>query len=212
MTTATTTTDVPNIADQSRPADTPPLGARALARADIEGWVTLWRGPNALQNGLRWQDAAGLVWNQPGLRATLLLRLAHALWRAHVPALPGMVARYNLSRHGLDVPPSVEIGPGLYVPHPVGTVIAARRLGARVSLISGITIGMRQTPEFPVLGDDVFVGAGARILGAVTIGDGASVGANAVVLADVPPGATAVGIPARVKMPKASLKLEEEAL
>ena len=208
MTTFTTTPDAPEITAQSLPADTPPLGARALARADIEGWVRLWRGPDALQNGLRWQDAAGLIWNQPGLRATLLLRLAHALWRAHVPALPGMVARYNLSRHGLDVPPSVEIGPGLYVPHPVGTVVMARRIGARVSLISGITIGMRQTHEFPTLGDDVFVGAGARILGAITVGDGASIGANAVVLGDVPPGATAVGIPARIKLPK----LEVETL
>ncbi len=206
MTTFTTTTDAPDSSAQSLPADTPPLGLRALARADMEGWVKLWRGPDALQNGLRWQDAAGLIWNQPGLRATLLLRLAYALWRAHVPALPGMVARYNLSKHGLDVPPSVEIGPGLYVPHPVGTVVMARRIGARVSLISGITIGMRQTHEFPTLGDDVFVGAGARILGAVTVGDGASVGANAVVLSDVPPGATAVGIPARIKLPK----LEEE--
>jgi len=212
MTPFTTTTNASERADLNPLADTPPPGMRALARADIEGWVTLWRGPEALQNGLRWQDAAGLIWNQPGLRATLLLRLAHALWRAHVPALPGMVARYNLSKHGLDVPPSVEIGPGLYVPHPVGTVVTARRIGARVSLISGITIGMRQTPEFPVLGDDVYVGAGARILGAVIVGDGASVGANAVVLADVPPGATAVGIPARVKLPKNSPKREEEAL
>ena len=209
MTTFTTTTDTSQPAPtEALPADTPPLGLRALARADIEAWVRLWRGPDALQDGLRWQDGAGLLWNQPGLRATLLLRLAHALWKARIPALPGMVARYNLSKHGLDVPPSVEIGPGLYVPHPVGTVVMARRIGARVSLISGITIGMRQTHEFPVLGDDVFVGAGARILGALTIGAGASIGANAVVLGDVPPGATAVGIPARVRLPK----LEEETL
>lgn len=208
MTTFTNTTSAPELIAQTLPADMSSLGLRALARADIEAWVRLWRGPDALQNGLRWQDAAGLVWNQPGLRATLLLRVAHALWRAHIPALPGMVARYNLSKHGLDVPPSVEIGPGLYVPHPVGTVVMARRIGARVSLISGITIGMRQTAEFPVLGDDVFVGAGARILGAITVGNGASIGANAVVLGDVPPGATAVGIPARVRLPK----LEEETL
>ena len=211
MTTFSTTTGsdtAQNASPDALPADTPPLGLRTLAQADIEAWVKLWRGPDALTNGLRWQDAASLVWNQPGLRATLLLRLAYALWRAHVPALPGMVARYNLSKHGLDVPPSVEIGPGLYVPHPVGTVVMARRIGARVSLISGITIGMRQTHEFPVLGDNVFVGAGARILGAITVGDGASIGANAVVLGDVPPGATAVGIPARVRL----TKLEEEPL
>ncbi len=162
-------------------------GLRALAAADIAAWSRLWGG-----------GAAKLVWNQCGLRATLLYRLSHALWRRRVPALPGMIARLNLSRHGLDIPPSVEIGPGLYVPHPVGTVVMARRIGAGVSLISAITIGMRGVHDFPTVGDGVFIGAGARVLGGITVGDGASIGANAVVLKDVPPGATAVGVPARI--------------
>ena len=176
--------------------DRPPT-LRSAIRGDLEAWARIWRGPAgegqvSLRHGLK------LVWTQCGLRATLLFRLSHALWRSRVPALPGMVARLNLTLHGLDIPPSVEIGPGLYIPHPVGTVVMAKRVGANVSLISGITIGMRATPVFPVIGDDVFIGAGARILGGITVGAGASIGANAVVLKDVPPGATAVGVPARI--------------
>lgn len=183
--------EVPEADGVARPA----LGR--LTGGDILAWALIWCGPQAA-DGVTLRDAVRLVWSQPGLRATLLFRVSHALWRSRIPALPGMVARLNLMLHGLDIPPSVEIGPGLYVPHPVGTVIMARRLGARVSLISGITIGMRATPDFPLLGDDVFVGAGARILGGIVIGDGANIGANAVVLKDVPPGATAVGVPARI--------------
>ena len=185
-----------------------PLSLRELALADIAAWAGLWHNLPPGQP-TRSRDAARLVWNQPGLRATLLFRVSHALWRHGVHALPGMVARLNLMLHGLDIPPSVEIGPGLYVPHPVGTVVMARRIGARVSLVSGITIGMRRTLDFPILGDDVFVGAGARILGGIVIGEGACIGANAVVLTDVPPGATAVGVPARIKLRAASAEDEE---
>ncbi len=196
-TTPLTTTLVPAAA-----RDLPPPGLRAMVRADVDAWQRIFCGtdtgsPQASGGG--WN----LVWSYAGLRATLLYRVSHALWRSRVPALPGMVGRLNLFLHGLDIPASVEIGPGLYLPHPVGTVVMARRIGARVSLITSITIGMRETRAFPALGDDVFVGAGARILGDITIGDGASIGANAVVLTDVPPGATAVGIPARIKPAKA---------
>jgi serine O-acetyltransferase len=181
---------------------------RALVRGDIEAWTKIWRGPSgedtvSLRHGLK------LVWTQCGLRATLLFRLSHALWRSHIPMLPGMVARLNLTLHGLDIPPSVEIGPGLYIPHPVGTVVMAQRVGANVSLVSAITIGMRATPDFPVIGDGVFVGAGARILGAIIVGAGANIGANAVVLKDVPPGATAVGVPARILASKETIKDED---
>lgn len=173
------------------------LSLGSLAGGDIRAWATIWRKTPAADR-VRRRDAAKLVWDHPGLRATLLFRVSHALWRHRIPALPGMVSRLNLMLHGLDIPASVEIGPGLYVAHPVGTVVMASRVGARVSLISSITIGMRATPIFPVVGDDVFVGAGARILGNIVVGDGANIGANAVVLKDVPPGATAVGVPARI--------------
>ena len=89
-----------------------------------------------------------------------------------MPLLPGMLFRLNITLHGFDVPPATLIGPGLYVPHPVGTVLSAERIGANVTLISSITVGMRGEGEFPVIEDDVFVGAGARILGKVTVGAG----------------------------------------
>jgi serine O-acetyltransferase len=170
---------------------------RASVRGDIAVWTNIWHGPSG-EDTVSLHPGLKLVWTQCGLRATLLFCLSHALWRSHIPMLPGMVARLNLTLHGLDIPPSVEIGPGLYIPHPVGTVVMAQRVGANVSLISAITIGMRATPVFPVIGDGVFVGAGARILGAITVGAGANIGANAVVLKDVPPRATAVGVPARI--------------
>jgi len=92
------------------------------------------------------------------------------------------------------------VGPGLALPHPYGIVIHDRAvLGADCLIMHNVTVG--STPNrsgVPVLGDGVFVGAGAVILGAVRIGSGARIGANSVVLADVPPGATAVGAPARV--------------
>ena len=187
--------------------EAPALTFRASFRGDIAAWAKIWCDPSgagtvSLRQGLK------LIWTQCGLRATLLFRLSHALWRSHIPMLPGMIARLNLTLHGLDIPPSVEIGPGLYIPHPVGTVVMAQRVGANVSLVSAITIGMRATPVFPVIGDGVFVGAGARILGAITVGAGANIGANAVVLKDVPPGATAVGVPARILISKDSINKE----
>ncbi len=197
-TTPLTTTPLTTTAVPAAENHAPPPGLRAMVRADIDAWQRIFCGTDSPSGG-GWN----LVWSYAGLRATLLYRISHALWRSRVPALPGMVGRLNLFLHGLDIPASVEIGPGLYLPHPVGTVVMARRIGARVSLITAITIGMRETRAFPALGDDVFVGAGARILGDITIGDGASIGANAVVLTDVPPGATAVGIPAKIKPAKA---------
>jgi serine O-acetyltransferase len=134
-----------------------------------------------------------------GLRAALIHRLAYAAHRAGVAIVPMILTNLNLSLHGFDIPPHIEVGPRFYVPHPVGTVVTARRIGAGATLVSGITIGMRKESDFPVLGDDVYVGAGARILGAITIGDRAQIGANAVVLKDVPAGHVAVGVPATIR-------------
>jgi serine O-acetyltransferase len=172
-------------------------GCMTLIRSDAGAWARLWAPKETGQ--VSWGTALRLIFNYAGLRATVVYRIAHALSRQRVPILPGMLQRLNITLHGFDVPSHVPIGPGLYVPHPVGTVITARRIGANVTLISGITIGMRSEPKFPVIGDGVFVGAGARILGGITVGDGAQIGANAVVLKDVPEGATAVGVPAIIK-------------
>lgn len=100
--------------------------------------------------------------------------------------------------HGLELEIGADIGGGLYIAHPRGVVMVASRIGQNCSVISNVTVGMRNEYAFPEIGDDVFIGAGARILGNIKIGNGAKIGANAVVLKDVPAGATVVGIPARV--------------
>jgi serine O-acetyltransferase len=114
----------------------------------------------------------------------LLARMARKVW----PAVPG-----------IDLG-DTEIGPGLFISHGQCTILSAERIGANLWVHQGVTIGWDyQGDRRPIVGNDVFVGAGAKILGAVTIGDGARIGANAVVVCDVPAGATAVGIPARIE-------------
>jgi serine O-acetyltransferase len=113
-------------------------------------------------------------------------RLAQRIWKT-VP--------------GLDLS-GTAIGTGLFISHGQGTILSAESIGANLWVHQGVTVGWDyQGDRRPIIGDDVFIGAGAKILGAITVGDGARVGANAVVVCDVPAGATAVGIPARVNTP-----------
>ena len=101
---------------------------------------------------------------------------------------------------GVDIPRSVQAGPGLLIYHFGGINFSPDvRLGARCTLRQGVTIGLLEaTGRSPRIGDDVFIGAYAQILGPISVGDGAKIGAMSVVLKNVPPGATAVGIPARI--------------
>jgi serine O-acetyltransferase len=131
------------------------------------------------------------------LRAMLWFRLAQWCHRRRVPFLPGSIQRRLLLRYGLEMAPSDEIGGGLYIAHPVGCVIRPCRMGENCSIIAAVTIGMRNEWRFPTFGDRVFLGAGARVLGDIVLGDDSAVGANAVVVKNVPAGATVVGIPAR---------------
>lgn len=139
-----------------------------------------------------------MFWRYPAVWPIAIFRAASWCHTHHIRVLPTILERLNLVLFGIEISSSIPIGPGLYIAHPVGTVIMARKIGANASIIASITIGMRETPDFPVLGDGVVIGAGARILGRITVGDGAAVGANAVVIEDVPAGATAVGVPARI--------------
>jgi serine O-acetyltransferase len=108
---------------------------------------------------------------------------------------------YSLVRlmTGVDIPRSVEIGPGILIHH-FGTVIVhpRARIGSRFTMRHGVTIGAKRGDDVPVIGDDVEVGAFAQILGAVHVGDGSTIGAMTLVLRDVPAGATVVGVPGRL--------------
>ena len=172
---------------------------RSLILTDLQFWAELYGhtqpgrpvGPAGILRMLLWFA---------GLRAQLLYRLAHAAHRRHIPLVPLILGNLNLTLHGFDMPPHIPVGPRFYVPHPVGTVVMAQRLGAGVTLVSGVTIGMRKEPKFPILGDDVYVGAGARVLGEITIGDRAQIGANAVVVKDVPSDSVATAsVPATIR-------------
>ena len=97
---------------------------------------------------------------------------------------------------GLDMS-GTTIGPGLFVSHGQNTILSAEHIGANLQVHQGVTVGWDyRGPRRPIIGDDVFIGAGAKVLGAVTIGHRARIGANAVVMCDVPDGATVVGVPA----------------
>ena len=188
------------------------MGWRELFAADLLHWQRVGYGghPGSTERVL-WKDALKLWWNYPGVRATLIYRLGYGAHVRHIRLVPGYLMRRNLRKYGIDIVPSVQIGPGLYIPHPVSTVVMARKIGANVSLISSITIGMRNRHDFPTIGDNVTIGTGARVLGGVTIGDNALIGANAVVTIDVPPNSTAVGIPAHI-LKKHSPQIANEAV
>lgn len=134
--------------------------------------------------------AGQVLWRRPGVLPFLLrraFRLADRLWtRGYI---------------GAELPFQVPAGPGLFMPHSARGVIIhpTVRIGDGVTIYHQVTIGVRDERPAGVVGDRVFLGAGAKILGPVTIGAGAQVGANAVVVRDVPAGATAVGVPATVR-------------
>jgi serine O-acetyltransferase len=133
-----------------------------------------------------------------------LIRLAYWCSKHHLGAVSKILCLMNLVLFGLEYSPKVKVGPGLFLPHTVGTVIGAASIGANVTIFQGVTIGAKEAdmnycPEKrPAILDDVTIGAGAKVLGGITVGDGARIGANSVVLNDVPAGSTAVGIPARL--------------
>ncbi|MBX0328838.1 serine acetyltransferase [Oscillochloris sp. ZM17-4] len=139
-----------------------------------------------------------LLFRYMPLRAMAWFRFGCWCKQHRIPYLPGFTQRQIYSRYGLEILVGAEIGGGLYIAHPIGVVVSPKRMGRNCSIIAAVTIGMRNTWDFPQIGDEVFIGAGARVLGAITIGDGAVIGANAVVISDLPAGATAVGIPARI--------------
>jgi len=132
------------------------------------------------------------------LRAMFWFRFGSWCKQKSIPFLPGFFQRLIYKQYGLEISVGGDIGGGLYIAHPIGCVLMVNRMGTNCSIIAGITLGMRNEYAFPTIGDDVFIGAGARVLGGIQVGDGAVIGANAVVIKDVPAQATVVGIPARV--------------
>lgn len=143
-----------------------------------------------------------VLFTYSGLHAIIFHRLARALLKMRIPLLPRFLSQ--LARHitGTEIHPGAKIGKGLFIDHGMGVVIGETSvLGDNVSLFQGVTLGgtgRERGKRHPTLGNNVVVGAGAKILGNITIGDNVQVGANAVVIRSVPPDCTVVGIPGRI--------------
>jgi serine O-acetyltransferase len=162
---------------------------------DARRWVV----PGQISTApLSLRQILGLLFRHLPLRAMLWFRFGSWCKQRGIPFIPGYVQRRLYRRYGLEIVVGADIDGGLYIAHPIGTVVAPKRIGRNCTIVAAVTIGMRNEWEFPIIGDEVFIGAGARVLGGITVGDRARIGANAVVTRDVPPGATVVGIPARV--------------
>ncbi|HVU05881.1 MAG TPA: serine acetyltransferase [Polyangiaceae bacterium] len=137
-----------------------------------------------------------------GTQTLALFRLRKAAARNHVPLVGGVLRRLQTMLYGVHIEPEVELGEGVMFAHTVGVVIGGNtRVGDRVMFLGDNTIGSSDRTDFPTIGDDVVIGAGARVIGSINVGCGASIGANAVVVKDVPDGETATGVPA-VARPK----------
>jgi serine O-acetyltransferase len=149
------------------------------------------------------RSAAEILLLYPGIKATLIHMLAHACWNKGWTFVARMLSECGRFLTGIEIHPGAKIGPGLVIDHGMGIVIGETAvIGADCTLFHGSTLGgvaNIKGKRHPTLGDRVTVGAGAKVLGDIHIGNDARIGANSVVLKSVPAGATAVGIPARFK-------------
>ena len=150
----------------------------------------------------------------PGVHAVWVYRLAHRMWREPGLRLPARIlSQAARAATGIEIHPGAQLGRRLFIDHGMGVVIGETAVvGDDVVLFHGATLGgraMRRGKRHPTLGDNVVVGAGAKILGPVWIGDGAQIGANAVVVKDVPAQAVAVGVPAVVRLRSGSSPVAE---
>ena len=139
----------------------------------------------------------------PGIKALLLHRIAHGLYHLRVPLLPRMISETGRFLTGIEIHPGARIGQNVIIDHGMGVVIGETAIvGNSVILYQGVTLGgvsTKREKRHPTLEDEVIVGAGAKILGNIVIGKASRIGANSVVLKDVPPGSTVVGIPGTVE-------------
>jgi serine O-acetyltransferase len=143
--------------------------------------------------------AAGMLAGWPGIQALLAHRVAHALHMRGVPALPRAIAYLARALTGIEIHHAARIGQDLFIDHGAGVVIGETAvIGDGVTLYQGVTLGgtgFETGKRHPTVADNVTIGSGAKLLGPIEIGHGAKIGANSVVVRDVPPNATVVGVP-----------------
>lgn len=175
------------------PASEVPPGLWALVREDLD--CVFARDPAA-------RSRLEVILTYPGLHAILIHRLAHALWGSNWRFTARLLSYLGRMLTNVDIHPGATIGRRFFIDHGAGVVIGeTAEVGDDCTLYHGVTLGgttWNKGKRHPTLGAGVVVGAGAKILGAIRIGDGARIGANSVVIREVPPSRTAIGIPARL--------------
>lgn len=142
----------------------------------------------------------------PGFHALLLHRIAHKLWVWKIPVIPRMISTFSRFLTGIDIHPGATIGRRFFIDHGMGVVIGeTTEIGDDCLLYQGVTLGgtsSKQEKRHPTLGRGVVVGAGAKVLGNITLGNYSKIGAGSVVIDNVPDHATVVGIPGKIVIQK----------
>lgn len=184
------------------------MTARRQPSVDRPGFLTLVKADIASMAELkhaRYPSLGGLVdvLLLPGTWAAMLFRISSALHASGLRPISRLVYFANCVLFGADLAPTAEVGPGLAMPHPVGVAFSPVRIGRRARLMGGVRLGGGGYDDvsrdgLPTIGDDCYIFDGAKVFGAVTIGDRVVVGTNSVVSRDVPSDVIVVGIPARV--------------
>ncbi len=164
----------------------------------------------AARNGLE------VIFAYPGFHAIFLHRINHALWNLGIPVIPRFFSHVGRFFTGIEIHPAATIGAGFFIDHGMGVVIGeTAEIGENCLLYQGVTLGgtgKEKGKRHPTLGNNVTVGAGAKILGAIKIGDNVIIGANSVILKPVPDNAICVGVPGRVTRKKVIRMTTEEGL
>ena len=153
------------------------------------------------------RDPAARSWLEvllcyPGVHALALHRVAHALWRRGLTILARWISHVSRFLTGIEIHPAARLGSGLFIDHGMGVVIGeTAEVGENVTLLQGVTLGgtsLKREKRHPTIGDNVVIGAGAKIIGGFTIGAGSRIGAGSVVVREVPPNCVVVGVPGRI--------------
>ncbi len=138
----------------------------------------------------------------PSIHAIIMHRIAHALYKGRLYFLARLFSQLSRFITGIEIHPGAKLGRGLFIDHGMGVVIGeTTEIGDNVTIYHGVTLGgtgKDKGKRHPTIGNNVVIGAGAKILGPLYVGSNAKIGANAVVLKDVPANATAIGIPAKI--------------
>ncbi len=168
----------------------------SLLATILDDFRTVKRNDPALKNNFE------LLFNYPGVWALVFYRFANALYRRGLRFLPRLISAVGQFLTTVDIHPGATIGRGVFIDHATGVVIGETAVvGDNVVIYQQVTLGgvsLSKGKRHPTVEDNVIIGAGAKVLGNITIGRDSKIGANSVVIKDVPPGCTAVGVPARV--------------